>query len=309
MKKFLTGLLLSAFAVCGANATTISFTAVKSGVGPYGSYAADPTTGKVYRRDSFNGGNTLFVYDSEADLVANNVAQTVILSSGSFYGTYFAVQNGMIYGRTGSSGTGIARWDATSGTLLETRASIPGMGGANGTHTFDWGGFSGVNWMNDSTGLYVFGRNSANSDWQINQMTPGDLGTIVSTTTYAPPSVGSFGNLGYGFVINGTLFTGDDFDDTSVTTAVDVASGAVSAVGFTLTGIGEPFVYLSQFSYDHATDTLYALNQNTSTLYKAANASVQFEVPLSIAVPAPGAMILMGIGVLALGVSRRQRPV
>ena len=78
--------------------------------------------------------------------------------------------------------------DANTGSILETRASIPGMGGSNGAHTFNWGGFSGVNWMNNSTGLYLMGRNSAGTDWQINTMTPGDLSTIASTATFTPPT-------------------------------------------------------------------------------------------------------------------------
>ena len=65
------------------------------------------STGRIYRRDSFNGGTTVQVYNSEADLVADNVAQTVSLASG-FFGTYFAVDNGVIYGRTSSTGTGVA---------------------------------------------------------------------------------------------------------------------------------------------------------------------------------------------------------
>ena len=179
------------------------------------------------------------VYNSEADLVADNVAQTVSLASG-FFGTYFAVDNGVIYGRTSSTGTGVARWDANTGSILETRASIPRMGGSNGAHTFNRGAFSGVNWMRDSTGSYLMGRNSAGTDWQINTMTPGDLSTIASTAKFTPPT--SLSQLGYAFVINGTMFLGAAHNTDLVSMAVYTMTGALSTVNFTLTGMGTLFL-------------------------------------------------------------------
>jgi len=296
---------LSAFIALSAPqsavATPISFSAVKSGLPGFGSYATDPSTGKIYRRNGYSGGNSIQVYNNEADFISNTVAQTVILSTTGFYGTYFAVNNGVIYGRTDSSSSSVRSWDATSGAVVQSRAPIPNMGGSNGTHTYDWGGYSGVNWMNDSSGLYVVGRNIADTDWQINRMMDGDLNTILATTTYSP--LGD-SYLGYGFIINGTLFTGANFNQNLVNTAVDVATGAVSSVNFTLEGMGG--LYLSQFSYDYSSDTLYAFNSSNGTLYKASGASVSFGVE-AMEVPEPGMLAILGLGLAGLGFARRNK--
>ena len=145
------------------------------------------------------------------------------------------------------------------------------------------------------------GRNSAVTDWQINTMTLGDLSTIASTATFTPPT--SLSQLGYAFVINGTMFPSDAHNTDLVSMAVDILTGALSKVNFTLTGMGTSFLYLFQFSYDHGSDTLYAFNNSNSTLFKVEEASVQFGV--AAAVPEPSTLFLMGIILIAYAASRQ----
>ena len=146
------------------------------------------------------------------------------------------------------------------------------------------------------------GRNSTGTDWQINKMTPGDLSTIAATANFTPTT--SLSALGYGFIINGTMFLGGAHSSDTGSMAVDAMTGALSTVNFTLTGLGAPFLYLSQFSYDYGSDTLYAFNNSSGTLFKAEDASIQFGVA---AVSEPGTIFLLGLLLLAFTVSRHRR--
>ena len=67
------------------------------------------------------------------------------------------------------------------------------MGGG----TFDWGGFTAVNWLQDSTGLYTLGRVPGGDVWSIHEM-GADL-NVVSTRTFTAAT------LGYAFMINAVV--------------------------------------------------------------------------------------------------------
>ena len=97
------------------------------------------------------------------------------------------------------------------------------------------------------------------------------------------------------------MFLGDAHNTDLVSMAVDTMTGALSTVNFTLTGMGTSFLYLSQFSYDHGSDTLYAFNNSNSTLFKVEEASVQF----GVAAAEPGTLFLMGIILIAYATSRQ----
>lgn len=316
--------------VCSANATVINFTplrALSSTEKVFASFAVDPITGKVYERhggyyDTYHNVN---VYADMASFAANTNATTTILDP-AYFGTYIAVNDGKLYGRTSSNTTAAAVWDMSTGTKTATVSGFAGMGGANGEDTFDWGGFSGVNFMQDSTGMYVVGGVGGqinpgsgwvnNDDWQINRLGTGL--TSVATTVFTPPPnvdgelTGS--GPGYAFIINGTLFMGRDAHSVALTKAVDVDTGLSETVDYTLTGFvlnGRSVLpNLSDMTYDYRSDTLYAYDNLSSTFYGAANASAQFGValPPTAPVPEPASFAMYGLGLVAIYFSRKWHP-
>ena len=290
-RNLVAALLSTVLALTAAAAATINFTPVRLGGVSFSSLAVDPVTGQFYeRRDFFGTTNTVYVYANVGAFAANTPLTTITLAPQAFDGTYTLVHAGEIYGRTSGTGfagtTATSTWNLITGATTSTNPGYTGMGGVNsggpGADVFNWGGFSGVNFMQDVTGRYVVGGVAANNNWQIEKLGAG-LNSI-STTIFTP----STANLGWAFVINGTLFTGASFNSNAVSDSVDVTTGAVTAVSHTLSGIGGSF-YLSNFSYDYASDTLYVYNTADGTWYAAANASVQFGIPLVACLVSGGA--------------------
>jgi len=278
-----------------AMAQTINFTLFSSAYTGSGfqSIARDQSTGKFYGRVSYSGGSGVQVYNTEAAFAANSPATTITLGgSGGFYGTYDAVVNGKLYARTDNTTTATGRWDAVSGAQDATRASLANMGGANGTDTFDWGGYSGVNFFSDASGLYVFGHNPS-GNWTLDRMS-ADLQTI-QTTQSVTASV-----IGYAFDINHRLFLGASYSNPTVVSSFDMVTGNQQAVNFTLAGMGS--VYLSSMYYDSGSDSLFAYNTQGGNIYVARNAASQFG-----AVPEPASLAILGMGALALIRRRRSR--
>ncbi len=270
-----------------ANAFSTSYS------GEFQSYAFDPSTGIYYNRQGFDGGATVSTYSTDAALSQNAPAGSVTLQGGGFYGTYFAVSDGHLFGRADSTSNLVNEWNATTGALLAT-GTIPNFGGQNGTDTFDWGGYSGVNWLQDSTGLYTLGHIPGGTSWSINKM-DANL-NIVSTQTFTAAT------LGYAFVINGELFTSSSFESNVVNQVLDLASGTVTAVSFEITNLGG--LYLSNTAYDPIRDRLYLLNSNGTTLFSIDDASGQFHAG---SVPEPASVVLLGLGVIAMLAYERRR--
>jgi autoaggregation protein RapA/B/C len=282
-------------AIPAAEAATVNFTAVRSGFSNFESMAVDPDTGKVYERAGYNGETAVRVYSNIAAFAANAPTTTLNLSPAGYFGTYISISQGQLYGRTDNSTSAAGTWSITTGSQTATVSGFAAMGGFNGSDTYDWGGFSGVNFMQDSTGRYVVGGDASSNDWQIVHLGVGL--SSVSTTVYTP--VGDT-SPGWGFIISGTLFTGSNYNSNIVTNAVDVDTGSVSLANHTLSGLGSN-LYLSDFSYDYASDTLYAFNVNDGTLYQAINASEQFGL-----VPEPSSLALLCLGALGIGFGRRR---
>jgi sugar lactone lactonase YvrE len=251
------------------------FSTAFPGNGSFGFYefSMDPVTGYYYARAGLGpgaGSGLISVYSGAAALATNTPSSTVALSNGGFYGTYFAVQNGVLFGRADQNTSAISSWNAVTGAVIAS-SSIPNMCGTNVSCTFDWGGLSGVNWMQDSTGLYVLGTDDS-SGWQVDLMN-ADLS--VANTQFIYPA----GNeLGYGFFIKGNLFTADEFEVNTVTSDFNFQTGIDQTVSYTLNGIGNPYGYFSNTLYDPILDRLYIWNTENSTLYSADNASQQFGV-------------------------------
>jgi hypothetical protein len=238
----------------------------------YHGFAVDPSDGTYYSRPGFSAGASLRSYATLSAFLSNTPSAQTPLQGGGFYGTYFAVQSGKVLGRTTNNSNGVGRWDAATG-VLEATGLIPNMGGVNGTDTFNWGGFSGVNWMHDGQQTYVVGTNSAGGgSWQAVAM--NGL-TTLGATPFTPPGIP---NPGWGFVINGRLFISPSYNSNLVTQMVDLAgSGLPAVVNYSLPGLVNP--YVNSTFYDPIQDVLYLYNRNDCLLYSVAAASVEFNAP------------------------------
>lgn len=306
------GLLLGFSLFSGAAfAQSVAVSAVRSSGYSFSGMAVDAATGAAYQLNGIGPGYTFYGGTSPTSIVrfadvASFDAGTggVVVTSGvNLWGTYLAAQAGSVYGRSSaqSSYPTDAFTSKISGATgaVQAGAAVANMGGANGSETFDWGGFSGVNAMNDGTHLYVVGGDATTNNWRITTF-DYNLNSLNSV---------SFGTAspGWGFAINGYVFLGDDYNSTHISTRVNAATGAVDAVNFSLTGIASGMVYLTNASYDAFNDALYVHNHqnNPGIFYKVANASTAFGVS---AVPEPEAyaMLLAGLGLLGFTARRRK---
>jgi sugar lactone lactonase YvrE len=233
-------------------------------------FSMDPVTGYYYARPGYCcGSSTVSIYPGPAALATNTPSSTVVLANGGFQGTYFTVQNGVLFGRADTNTSAISSWNTVTGAIISSTV-IPNMCGAC---TFDWGGASGVNWMQDSTGMYVLGGDNSTNQWQVDLMNT-DLS--VATTQFISPLNNE---LGYGFFIKGQLFTADYFYSNIITSELNFQTGVSQQVSYTLTGIDQGNGdYISSTFYDPTIDRLYIWNTDDGTLYSADNASQQFQL-------------------------------
>ncbi len=291
-------LLLAGLASVSPNAfASITATAVRSAGNPFFSMSTDPATGKFYSRNGYSGEPAITEYSNAAAFEAGVSSGAINLSPGSYFGTYFAANNGNLFARTNNNvGAHVGRWDATTGAQ-EASGSIPDMGGINAQHTFNWGGFSGVNWLQDSTGLYVFGKQETGDVWQLNRMDQNL--NVVDTWTFAEDT------LGFAFLINGHLFTGDSYDTLFVSNVLDLGTGLRTATSIDFTG-APLFGYWSNMFYDPVGDALYLHNAGEN-IYKVADAAEQFGVAASDAVPEPWSLLVWG-GLAGVAVIVARRP-
>jgi autoaggregation protein RapA/B/C len=286
------------------NLTMTPFSTSYSG---FNGFAVDPTTGKYYSHTGYGYGSTfgysqnLSEYDTLAALQGGTPSSTTTLSGYGPWGTYMAVSNGEVYARTNTdfnawpTGTDSARWNAATGSQDATLGSIPGMAGVNGSDTFNWGGFSGVNWMQDSTGLYVLGHNASGNGWQIDKM-DSNL-NLLSTVSFGTSTT----SLGYAFMINGTLFASSNYFSNQIDWEVNATTGAVTPVNITLSGMGT--LYADNAFYDPTTDKLFVHNVSDGTIYSLDGAAAAFGVQ-SISTPEPATLASVCLAGLITGLYR-----
>ncbi|EGE57403.1 UNVERIFIED_ORG: autoaggregation protein RapA/B/C [Rhizobium esperanzae] len=241
--------------------------------------AVDPLTGKYYVSSGhgFPDDSMVYVYDNASAFEADQASGAISLGDydlGQYDigGTYFAVRGGAIIGRTNEARGGedpfpdqtyLAKWDASDGSLDQKGDPIPGLIGKNGSGTFDWGGFTAVNTMQDSTGIYVVGRID-DTTWQVSRIDPDTLDPIESKTFAA-------GGLGYGFAVDGTFFFGDSSGSEHIGTAFDFKTGIKTAIDVNIAIPGDDST--TNVVYDAAADSIYITNSMTDEISVVHNIS------------------------------------
>ncbi|MBX5157984.1 hypothetical protein HJB89_12755 [Rhizobium sp. NZLR8] len=240
--------------------------------------AVDPQTGKFYVSSGhgFPDDSMVSIYDNASAFEADNASGAISLGEydlGEYDigGTYFSVRGGEIIGRTNEvKGEGpfpdqtyLAKWDAADGSLDQQGDPIPGLIGENGAGTFDWGGFTAVNTLQDSTGIYVVGRID-DATWQVSKIDPDTLNPIESKTFAA-------GGLGYGFAVDGTFFFGDSFGSEHIGTAFDFETGVKTTIDVNIAISGDDST--TNVVYDAAADSIYITNTETDEISVVHNIS------------------------------------
>lgn len=280
----------------------------------------DPVTGTFITKNGYGfDGQDIQLHDGGRFVPGRTATSTTSLQGDTIAGTYIAANDGKLYGRTFTptgqydwpTGTSIARWDYRSGALEAVSAPMPGMGGENGYNSFNWGGFSGPNVMQDATGLYVLGTEDRNS-WTIHQLN-ADL-SIAATRSFDLSSLGgSFQpSLGYALLAGGSFYLAQDFYSTRLGARFDFATGTLSAVDIGLTGAGDGGswpVYFSNSFYDSIADRMYLFDTQTSRTWKFDNAAQQLAsggTAGGVPEPASWAMLIAGFGLTGATIRRRR---
>ncbi len=265
----------------------------------FNGFSRDRSTGTYYKASHYVG-STLNSYNNLADF-QNDTGSTTTGLDDLRLGTYSVVRNGKFFARSGNNvnGTQISRFDAATGTT-ELTANYASYDGNNGTATFDWGGYSGFNLYDDPSGLFMIGRDLA-GDQRLNKLDAN----LNITNSYI---IGDFSGdpaIGYAFNVKGQLFVGMDFFDTNFGKRVDMATGLVSNVNFTFTGI-TGFPYISHVWYDDLADRLYVTSAGTFNFPDDRTYYLDDAASALGVVPEPGSLTVALLAITALKCRRKK---
>ena len=295
-----------AFCNQAAFAADVLVTFVKTTDQYTGGVAVDATTGAAYETTNyFPRPITTYI---NAAAFESGAASGTLPSYAEAYGNYFAANNGYLYARTTSSvgypsDAQISKISSWTGSAVST-VTIPGMGGVNGSDTFDWGGFSSVNAMNGGSSLLVVGGVGSSTDWTIATY---DYNLNYQHSVTVSPSTGQFG---FAFAIGNYVFFGDTYSNGQISTRINAQTGQTDAVDFRLTGFSNNYQSLQDLSYDQLNDVLYMKNAAGQAFYKVTGASSIFGVPSVSSIPSvpiPSALSLFASGLFGLLLQARRR--
>lgn len=299
--------LLSPMVLSAARAEDWKVEAVRGSGMSFQGIGVDSKTGAFYTRNGYgDDGQTVQMYKDGAAFEAGKVSSETKLEGRGTAGTYMTVTGGQLYARsydpTGEygwpNGNVLGRWDVDSGAMTG-KAEIPDMKGENGANSFNWGGFSALNMMEDQTGRYVLG-NAGGSTWIVLKL-DADLSVLDGRKFEAE-------TLGWGFMRKGQLYLGDYFYSASINKVFDFASGQMNAADINLVGFagndkGGENVYLSTTAYDMFTDTVYFHNSNDQTIYRLGGGGGGGG---GVPEPASWAMLIAGFGLTGAAMRRRR---
>jgi autoaggregation protein RapA/B/C len=245
----------------------------------YRSISVDPTTGKYYERTgrsvSADGPADVIEYANKAAFEAGIPSGSVTLQDPGFYGTYAAVSGGKLFGRTGSDDTSAARFNLATGAIETSVGSYADVNGLNDSSIgFDWGGYTALNFLQDSTGMYLLAKDldAGGQTWQLDRI-DSNLNVIEMKKFVADFTPGSEPEtLGFAAMIDGVLFMGNHHDATGFDHTFDFATGQYASVDFDFVGAGATHNF-DNVLYSAKDDALYLHNFDDYSFYKLDNAA------------------------------------
>ncbi|MEI9999295.1 MAG: PEP-CTERM sorting domain-containing protein [Verrucomicrobiota bacterium] len=222
--------------------------------------------------------------------------------SGNQEGTYFAVNNGTLYSRNDSTSNVVGEWNLATGMETGTVTFSDMAPAANGTDTFNVNDYTGMNFLQDSTGLYVLGVSANGQDWTLDKVNP--MLSVLQSYTFSDPNDPTDPlTIGFAFMAGGELFMGDSYNDPTISYVFNPAADELSDVDITLNGLPSN-VYIEGATYVSQTDSLYIVDvlQNTNSIlspYSASGVYVANRVSPALSIPEPSTWALLVTGLAA----------
>lgn len=306
----------SAGGITSSSAATLSLTDVRpTTLGTEQGAAVDTATGRFYSVPGYSegtGATAIYEYANAATFEANTALRTIGIPNPpiAWDGTYFGARDGSLYDGTLSSvnpNIDIRQLSVTGATASETgRQPVVGM---TTTSSFNWGGLTYGNVLNNGSYLSVIGSMPpgslpAGSAWQISRF-DYNLNPLGNTAPFL------VSGPGFGFQIGDYVFLGSSFNSGQVSQRVHAITGVSEAVDFFLDspGLGtyQPGdYYINNAFYDPLGDTLYL--SNNGRFEKLASASSAFGVTVAAPIPEPStyALMLAGLGMVGFIAHRRR---
>lgn len=226
----------------------------------YGNWFTDPEQAlgeQVWYMDSYNG-STIYEYDSFADYVAGNLAQSWTLTY-SYDGTGATAYNGYLYYNQAST-RNMVKYDLDAHAVVDV-VELTNAGYRN-TYHYQWGGYSDIDFAVDENGLWVLYATSSNSGKLVISKLSEDL-DIEDTYNTASESKTSMGNA---FMVCGILYAIDSYSTTNTTINYSYdtsdSSDQSESISFNIPG-----GYSSMVQYNYLDQTLWAWDNSQHLTY------------------------------------------